>query len=249
MAIPDGFWTAGLEATADRMNQNLVQFDITANRPAAGTKGLLFVATDGTKAVSYDNGSAWVEDIAGGGLSDVVDDTTPQLGGDLDGNGSDITGIGHIGFLATQDASAGANDLDDYEEGTFTPTLQDDSRSDAESQTYSEQTGRYVKIGRLVYIHIKIILTSLGSLTGTQSAVIANLPFTKGASTGDGAAITLGRGVLLAITANQSVCGAIDNSESFIRMELWDAAAGVTPMIINELSADGVLEMSGFYEV
>jgi len=64
MAIPDGFWTAGLEATKDRMNQNLIQFDTTANRPSAGTKGLLFVATDGSKDISYDNGSAWVEDIA-----------------------------------------------------------------------------------------------------------------------------------------------------------------------------------------
>jgi len=59
MAIPDGFWTANLEATKDRMNQNLIQFDTAANRPVAGTKGLFFTATD-TKVLSYDNGSAWV---------------------------------------------------------------------------------------------------------------------------------------------------------------------------------------------
>ena len=33
---------------------------------------------------------------ADGGLQDIVDDTTPQLGGDLDLNGNDITGTGAI---------------------------------------------------------------------------------------------------------------------------------------------------------
>ena len=59
MAIPDGFWTANLEATKDRMNQCLIQFDTAANRPAAATKGLFYIATD-TLVLSYDNGSSWV---------------------------------------------------------------------------------------------------------------------------------------------------------------------------------------------
>ena len=40
-------------------------------------------------------GAAW-EAAAGGGLSNVVEDTTPQLGGNLDLNSSDITGTGDI---------------------------------------------------------------------------------------------------------------------------------------------------------
>ena len=32
----------------------------------------------------------------GGGLSDIVSDTTPQLGGNLDVNGKDITGTGGV---------------------------------------------------------------------------------------------------------------------------------------------------------
>ena len=34
--------------------------------------------------------------VGGGGISAVVDDTTPQLGGDLDLNGNDITGTGQV---------------------------------------------------------------------------------------------------------------------------------------------------------
>jgi len=61
MAIPDGFWTANLEATKDRMNQTLLQFDTAANRPAASAnqKGMHFIATD-TLVLSYDNGGTWI---------------------------------------------------------------------------------------------------------------------------------------------------------------------------------------------
>ena len=42
--------------------------------------------------LTYDNATGHIslEAAAGGGLSDVVDDTTPQLGGELDSNGNDI---------------------------------------------------------------------------------------------------------------------------------------------------------------
>jgi hypothetical protein len=51
--------------------------------------GELFFRTDLDKLYCW-NGSSW-SDLASGGLSAVVDDTTPQLGGDLDVNGHQIT--------------------------------------------------------------------------------------------------------------------------------------------------------------
>jgi len=44
---------------------------------------------------AYINGS-WTSISTGGGISNVVEDTTPQLGGGLDLNSNDITGIGNI---------------------------------------------------------------------------------------------------------------------------------------------------------
>ena len=41
----------------------------------------------------------------GGGISDVVSDTTPQLGGNLDLNGNDITGTGDINITGTIDST------------------------------------------------------------------------------------------------------------------------------------------------
>ena len=83
MAIPDGFWTAGLEATKDRMNRNLIQFDTAANRPAAGNKGILYFATD-TKQLSYDDGAAW-QDIEFE-AADIVAGTLAHERGGLEGD-------------------------------------------------------------------------------------------------------------------------------------------------------------------
>lgn len=52
---------------ADNMVKGLVLVDTAANRPAAGTSGRWFIASD-TLAISYDNGSAWVTVGTLGGL-------------------------------------------------------------------------------------------------------------------------------------------------------------------------------------
>ena len=53
---------------------------------------------------SSNDGFDWVAQGSGGGgggLADIVEDTTPQLGGDLDLNSSDITGTGNITHTGT----------------------------------------------------------------------------------------------------------------------------------------------------
>lgn len=86
---------------------------------------------------------------------------------------------GQIKFPATQNPSTDANTLDDYEEGTFTPTM--DFGGSSSGITYSQQLGKYVKIGRLVHIKIAMDLSNNGS--GTGAANIVGLPF---ASEADG---------------------------------------------------------------
>jgi hypothetical protein len=80
------------------------------------------------------------------------------------------TGTGGIQFNGD---TAAANALDDYEEGTWTPTLQFGGSSTG--ITYSLQSGAYTKIGRKVHVVIEILLSNKGSATG--SAAIAGLPF------------------------------------------------------------------------
>jgi hypothetical protein len=84
---------------------------------------------------------------------------------------------GQLKFPATQVASADANTLDDYEEGTFSPTII--GTTTAGTATYTQQNGRYTKIGRLVQFEIFIVY-SAG--TGTGNMDISGLPFTIGGS-------------------------------------------------------------------
>ncbi len=67
--------------------------------------------------------------------------------------------------------------LDDYEEGTFTPTYQSVTGG---SWTYGSQAGTYTKIGNMVNVRGEIT-TSAG--TGLSGNIQINLPFTSAVAT------------------------------------------------------------------
>lgn len=90
------------------------------------------------------------------------------VGGTIDASAA---GAGQIAFPATQNASAGANTLDDYEEGSWTPSL-------GGSTTYTAQSGTYTKVGRLVHAQGHITVNAIG--TGS-TGIVSGLPFTASA--------------------------------------------------------------------
>jgi hypothetical protein len=89
----------------------------------------------------------------------VVTGTTPTLNG--------------VTFPATQVASADANTLDDYEEGTWTPT----AASQGGSITSYSANGSYVKIGKTVFVRAEITITNVGTASGRIDG--GGLPFTQ----------------------------------------------------------------------
>lgn len=84
-----------------------------------------------------------------------------------------LTASSGIAFPATQAFSADANTLDDYEEGTFTPTITTTSGT----VTSYTAAGAYTKIGRVVEVTIKVVITNVGSAAGSYMNVFG-LPFT-----------------------------------------------------------------------
>jgi hypothetical protein len=94
-----------------------------------------------------------------------------------------------ITFPASQSASSDANTLDDYEEGTWTPGLGGFS-----SITYSAQTGTYTKIGNVVNVVCKIVVSG-GTRTGAD-AQIFSLPFTSASQENSGGSWGYGYGVV-----------------------------------------------------
>ena len=83
-------------------------------------------------------------------------------------------GSGQITFPATQNPSSDANTLDDYEEGTWTPTI--GGTGGQSGQAYTTQVGRYVKVGRIVAIVFEVSLSAEGTIT--TDLLIGGLPFT-----------------------------------------------------------------------
>jgi len=73
-----------------------------------------------------------------------------------------------VAFPATQSASSNANTLDDYEEGTWTPSV-------GGTASYTvDNVGTYTKVGRLVTCNFDLQINLIG--TGSTSS-ITNFPF------------------------------------------------------------------------
>jgi len=146
----------------------------------APTVGQVLMATSGTAAtwqtaaggspggsttqVQYNNAGAF------GGISGVTTDGTRLTASTTIGVGGatpSTSGSG-ITFPATVSLSTNANTLDDYEEGTWTPSL-------GGTTTYAIQEGKYTKIGNRVFVTAQIQVTTIG--TGSTTTV-SGLPFT-----------------------------------------------------------------------
>lgn len=94
------------------------------------------------------------------------------------GNATPSTSGAGITFPATQSASTDANTLDDYEEGTWTPSIV--GATSAGTTTYSGRSGLYTKIGNRVWVQFDANVTNM---TGTGNLIINNLPFTSASGT------------------------------------------------------------------
>lgn len=142
--------------------------EITLGTQLAMSSTTLGVTTPGSDTqVLFNDGGATAGDA---GL--VYNKTTDRLTAAL----LTLSG-GQISFPASQAASSGANDLDDYEEGTWTPT---DGSGAALSLTSVE--GYYVKIGQFVAVSAKFTYPSTAD---TTAAAIGGLPFTVQNTTND----------------------------------------------------------------
>ena len=153
-----------------------------------------------------------------GNLNNCTTDGTTNL---TVADGNLVIGTsGHgVDFSATS-GSGSSELLDDYETGTFTPTMTFDTH---QSNPAGSFTGFYTKVGNCVHFHARFALTDEGS--GMNTIHLSNLPFTpvvsayahpiatfyaeQGVSTGDNNHMVLGK---LVTNAYQfKVCGIHNN--------------------------------------
>jgi len=94
----------------------------------------------------------------------------------IDTGGVVVLTNGQIAFPATQNASSDANTLDDYEEGTWTPTS---------AVGLSISTSTYLKIGKTVFLNGFVNVNSNSNAT---TFIIGGLPFALGTGSASSAA-------------------------------------------------------------
>jgi hypothetical protein len=82
--------------------------------------------------------------------------------------------VNGITFPATQSPSADANTLDDYEEGTWTPTPTSDGTQPTIA-AYLDRVGTYTKVGNTVNVRCNLRLNI--SNAGSGNARVTGLPF------------------------------------------------------------------------
>ena len=156
------------------INTNAVDSDVAleVNGNVAfknGSNYSLYADVDGA-LTAYHNGTAAIATASGGAVT--VTNGITLSDGDL------TVANGHgISFAATtpDGTSVGSELLDDYEEGTFTPSISVGSGSVTLKSGYDLMS--YTKIGNLVNIRGRIETDSVSSPSGT--ATLTGLPFTS----------------------------------------------------------------------
>jgi len=129
---------------------------------------------------AFTQGGKYYWQVASSGTADNAISWTTAMTIENDGDVTVDTGnlvIGTSGkgidFSATSDGSGTMTSelLDDYEEGTFTPVL----NNTGGTPSYSSQVGKYTKIGNQVLVTVYLNLTVTSS--GSNALTISGLPY------------------------------------------------------------------------
>jgi len=209
--------------------------DLTA-LAGVGTAGLLARTGAGTAAARTLTGTVNKVTVTNGDgvsgnptltLPDALTLVTPTVSGLLT-----LTG-GQVAFPVTQIPSADPNTLDDYEEGTWTPTITFSTPGDL-SVVYSAQNGLYTKIGRSVTFAATVTTSTFTFTTSTGTLRIGGVPFTAFGT--PPVIVSRWTGVVSAVSTPQ-IAGIINSTN--ISFEVMNVASGTTASLTQANAASG----------
>ena len=146
-----------------------------------------------------------------------------------------------IDFSATASGSGTMTSelLNDYEEGTFTPTIV--GVTTAGAGTYTYQVGRYTKVGNLVTVQCYI---DWSAHTGTGDMRLNGLPFTASSDASTHSAVTFGFVQNLALTAGNILTGWTNVNSSNFNFYQYPTGGGATSAVPIDSSASLIFTLS-----
>lgn len=156
---------------------------------------------------------------------------------------------GQLKFPSTQNPSADANTLDDYEEGAWTPTLEF-LTSPATSWTFSVQDGSYTKVGNTVFFTCRVQASTWTKGAAAGNFQIKGLPFTASGSIappGNAAGIMTG----YTKAGFTTLVFAIQGSQTYALMNASGSAQTITNLAAGDFTTATVVEVraGGVYYV
>lgn len=135
------------------------------------------------------------------------------------GNGIDFS-------LSPNAAGATSEILNDYEEGTFTPTVRGSSTTG--TGTYTQQKGWYTKVGRQVTVNVWLLWTAH---TGTGYLQFSDLPFVANNTSGNYSGIAIAYQSNIQSTANTVIYGLVENGANIITVTQTPVAGGTYGLV------------------
>jgi hypothetical protein len=133
-----------------------------------------------------------------------------------------------IDFSATASGSGTMTSelLNDYEEGTFTPTVV--GSTTAGVGVYSAQVGRYTKIGNLVTVQVYMLWSAH---TGTGNMRFGGLPFTTSSDVSSNSAVTIGYAHNIALTAGNILTAYTSTGATFSEANQTPTGGGASTAV------------------
>lgn len=165
-----------------------------------------------------------------------------DVAGSINLTGNVIVASGQgIDFSAT--SGTGTSELfNDYEEGVWTPAIQ--GSTTAGTVSFSNNAGRYTKIGRQVFVEAYI---DWFSGTGTGNLQIGNLPFTATNADFFRPGVSFGTLDGVALTASNVATGWINKNSNFISMLQYPVGGGAASDVAYDIA--GKISFGAVYTV
>jgi len=153
------------------------------------------------------------------------------------------------GILFGSDTAA-ANELDDYEEGTITPTLL--GAGSNPTQVYNSRGGFYTKIGNRVFYTIRVEMNGSGVSAGSGIMKIGGLPFTVHNDVNNSGCCSVGLSGGFNTGQHGGPTGGIHSAnETHVNLTVYDNDGGNIGSVVDADAADvtngSILIVSGHY--
>jgi hypothetical protein len=252
VAVPDKLFIGQTKAISGSTTQ-AAEFNgsvvINSKTAGAGGKAVLeFSHLTSNPAVT--RGGAAVSSEAAGPYTAgtlITYDADLVLSSAIDGavtEGARLTSSGYLRMAAGTKGiqfngdTAAANALNDYEEGTFTPTVI--GATTAGTATYAAQVGTYIKIGKLVWMSLTL---NWSAGTGAGDLQITGLPFTSISNHAPGLSVGMVNGLTLA--ANSYLFARVESGSSKVGVYDSPTGGGTNAKVAYDAAAS--LTLSGCY--